>query len=159
MRCCAVCLSAQNRIRRRCASPSAASNHRRTAGGVRIPLRHPDHRGVRVVGGILRRLGQSVHGPREIGAIIRELSQIAASAVVGRVNAAGEPILESTSRSPWVSLFGLAEERSARSGSVARSRTRPEAANRLEPSCSDTTEIESAPMISTNRPLYARCSS
>ena len=36
------------------------AGQRRTAGGVRIPLRHPDHRGVRVVGGILRQHGQSV---------------------------------------------------------------------------------------------------
>ena len=35
------------------------AGQRRTAGGVRIPLRHPDHRGVRVVGGILRQHGQS----------------------------------------------------------------------------------------------------
>ena len=36
------------------------AGQRRTAGGVRIPLRHPDHRGVRVVRGILRQHGQSV---------------------------------------------------------------------------------------------------
>ena len=35
------------------------ARQRRTAGGVRIPLRHPDHRGLRVVRGILRQHGQS----------------------------------------------------------------------------------------------------